>query len=74
MPEYLKPLEDFKNMCEENDIEYYELSPGLLFVISETENDSKVNVRQYDVDGGCLSSWINKEDFMAKIKMFIENL
>lgn len=58
-----KVKEDFKNMLLNNGTHYIDLGFGLIIV----NHKDSLNIRQYDSDGACLSSWI-------EISKFIETL
>lgn len=63
MPEKIDAFSEFKKYMDDLEKNYIDFGNGLIIVFGE----EKVNVRQYHVDGFCLSSWIDNNDFYTAI-------
>lgn len=69
MVDLINPIESFKDYLMEIDVQYVDFGNGLI-IASPVGN--KFNIRQYHEDGNCLSSWVDRDEFMDGLKDLIK--
>jgi hypothetical protein len=67
MAALLDPIDEFKRACQQMGLHYIDFGMGLIVVFHNKKDGANLNIRQYNEDGSCLSSWVNDEDFVQKI-------